>query len=112
MKAYEASAVIAAPPDIVWAVLTDAGSYGEWDSGATRRGADRAGERIKVTSEANPKRAFPVRVTELAPPARMTWSGGHAARVVPGRADVRLEPRGDDGRRSRCARSTRDRCCR
>ena len=69
MKAYEASAAIAAPPDIVWAVLTDAGAFGDWDSGAKVEGRIAQGERLKVTSEANPKRAFPVRVTELAAPA-------------------------------------------
>jgi len=94
MKAYEASAVIAAPPDIVWAVLTDAGSYWEWDSGARVEGRIASGERIKVTSEANPKRAFPVQVTELTPPARMTWSGGMPLGLFRGVRTFRLEPRG------------------
>jgi hypothetical protein len=33
-------------------------------------------EKIKVVSEANPKRAFPVKVTEFVPGERMVWSGG------------------------------------
>ena len=35
-QCHEASTVIAAPPDIVWAVLRDAGAYGDWDSGGER----------------------------------------------------------------------------
>ncbi len=97
MKAYEARAAIAAPHDIVWAVLTDAGAYGDWDSGAQVEGRIAQGEPLKVTSEANPKRAFPVRVTELAVPARMTWSGGMPLGLFRGVRTFRLEPRGDDG---------------
>lgn len=97
MKAYEASTVIAAPPDIVWTVLADAGSYGRWDSGARVEGRIASGERIKVTSEANPGRAFPVRVTELTPPSRMTWSGGMPLGLFRGVRTFRLEPRGGDG---------------
>jgi len=97
MKAYEASAAIAAPPDIVWAVLTDAGAFRDWDSGAKVEGRIAQGERLKVTSEANPKRAFPVRVTELAAPARMTWSGGMPLGLFRGVRTFRLEPRADDG---------------
>ena len=33
-------------------------------------------EQIKVVSEANPKRAFAVKVTEFVPGERMVWSGG------------------------------------
>ena len=34
------------------------------------------GEKIKVVSEANPSRAFPVTVTEFVPGRKMVWSGG------------------------------------
>ena len=50
-----------------------------------------------MTSEANPGRAFPVRVTELAPPRRMTWDGGMPLGLFRGVRTFRLEPRGDDG---------------
>ena len=33
MKAYEATASIAASPDAIWAVLTDAPNYTAWNSG-------------------------------------------------------------------------------
>src|SRR5690349_1170079 len=95
MKSYEASAAIAAPPDIVWAVLTDAGAYGEWDTGARVQGRIAHGQKRAVSSEAKPGRAFPVRVTELAAPARMTWSGGMPLGLFRGVRTFRLEPQGD-----------------
>src|ERR1700750_2384899 len=88
MKSYEASATIEAPPEAGWNVLVDGGSYTDWDSGVLALEGDIAlGERLKVTSEANPKRAFPVRVTEVEPARSMRWSGGRAPpRVKRGRA--------------------------
>ena len=77
MKSYEATATIDAGQDAVWAVLTDAPAYSDWDSGVERvEGTIAPGEKIKVVSEANPGRAFPVKVTEFEPGRAMTWSGG------------------------------------
>jgi hypothetical protein len=77
MKHYEASATISAAPETIWEILADARAYADWDSGVERvEGRIAAGETIKVYSEANPGRAFPVKVTEFAPPRSMTWSGG------------------------------------
>jgi hypothetical protein len=36
MRAYEASASIDAPPDRIWAILTDGGGYSTSDSGVDR----------------------------------------------------------------------------
>jgi hypothetical protein len=95
MKAYEAEAVIDAPPSTVWAVLTDGDAYGEWDSGVRVEGRIARGERIRLTSEANPSRAFPVRVTELEAPRRMVFSGGMPLGLFRGVRSYRLEPRGE-----------------
>jgi hypothetical protein len=77
MRHYESSAEIAAPPEAVWAVLTDGPAYADWDSGVVRvDGRIAPQEKITVVSEANPKRAFPVKVTEFAPGERMVWGGG------------------------------------
>ena len=77
MKHYEASSSIDASPQVIWAILTDAPRYAEWDSGVTRvEGRIAPEEKIKVISEANPGRAFPVKVTEFTPDRKMTWSGG------------------------------------
>jgi hypothetical protein len=95
MKEYRAAATIEAPPETVWEVLTDGAAYGEWDSGVKVEGRIARGERIKLTSEANPGRAFPVRVTELEAPRRMTFSGGMPLGLFRGVRTYRLEPRGD-----------------
>jgi hypothetical protein len=49
----------------------------QWDSGVQKvDGRVAPGEKIKVVSEANPGRAFPVKVTEFEPARSMVWSGG------------------------------------
>ncbi len=96
MKSYEASATISAAPEAVWEILVDAGSYADWDSGVERvEGRIATGETIKVYSEANPGRAFPVKVTEFAPPRTMTWSGGLPLGLFRGVRVFALVP--DDG---------------
>jgi len=97
MRFYEASAPIAASPDMIWQILTDAAGYAAWDSGVTRvEGRIAPGERIKVVSEANPGRAFPVKVTEFTPARRMVWSGGMPLGLFRGVRTFTLSPDGDD----------------
>jgi hypothetical protein len=99
MKHYESAAEIDASPDAVWAVLTDAGAYPDWDSGVQSvEGTIAPGEQITVRSEANPGRAFPVKVTEFAPGQRMTWSGGMPLGLFKGVRTFALTPSGDGTR--------------
>ena len=99
MKHYESTALIQATPDAIWAILTDAPAYADWDSGVVRvEGAIAPQEKIKVVSEANPKRAFPVKVTEFAPGERMVWSGGMPLGMFKGVRTFRLTPNGDTTR--------------
>ncbi|MBV9279186.1 MAG: SRPBCC domain-containing protein [Chloroflexi bacterium] len=77
MKAFDATSLIQAGPDAIWAILTDGSGYTRWDSGVERvEGQIAPGERITVYSQVNPGRAFPVTVTEFNPGQRMVWSGG------------------------------------
>jgi len=95
MKSYESSATIDASPDAIWAVLTDAPSYAAWDSGVERvEGTIAPGETIKVHSQANPGRAFPVKVTDYKPAERMTWSGGMPLGLFKGVRTFTLVPAG------------------
>ncbi len=52
------------------------------------------GEKIKVYSEANPGRAFPVKVAELTS-GQMTWSGGMPLGLFKGVRTYRVVPEGD-----------------
>ena len=74
---YESQIEIDAPPDAVWAVLTDLPRWPAWRSAIARtEGTVEPGSRIKVWVEANPGRAFPLTVTELTRSRRMVLQGG------------------------------------
>ena len=93
MKHYEASSTIAAPPDAVWAILADAPAYSDWDSGVVRlEGKIGPGEKLKVTSEVNPKRAYPVKVTRFEPARAMAWTGGMPLGLMKGVRTFSLAP--------------------
>ncbi len=96
MRSYEASSTIAAGPDAIWAILTDAPGYADWDSGVQRvEGTIAPGEKITVVSEANPGRAFPVKVTGFEPGRAMTWAGGMPLGLFKGVRTFALAP--EDG---------------
>ncbi len=100
MRSYDASATIKASPEAIWAILTDAPGYQAWDSGIERvEGSIAPGSRLKVVSKANPGRAFPVKVTELSPARRMTWSGGMPLGLFKGVRTFTLVPEGNGATR-------------
>ena len=77
MKSHRAEVTIEASAEAIWAILIDGASYPDWDSGVISvEGTIAAGEKITVTSEANPKRGFAVTVSEFTPNERMVWTGG------------------------------------
>ena len=93
MKSYDASATIAAPPETIWSILTDTPAYAQWESGVrTVEGRIAPGEKIKVVSEANPGRAFPVKVTSFEPGRSMVWSGGMPLGLFTGVRTFTLTP--------------------
>ena len=96
MKSFEANAPIAASPEAIWAILTDAPNYPTWDSGVERvEGRIAPGERITVFSAVNPGRPFPVRVVEFSPGQRMVWAGGMPLGLFKGVRTFTLTPQGD-----------------
>ena len=100
MRSYEAGADIRADADTVWGILSDAAGYPTWDSGVERvEGRIGPGEKIKVVSEANPGRAFPVEVTEFSPGRSMTWSGGMPLGLFRGVRTFALTPQDGGGTR-------------
>ena len=88
--------MISATPEQVWAVLGDVARYPDWDSGVERvEGRLEHGAKLKVYSEVNPGRAFPVKVAELRPGEAMTWRGGMPLGLFKGVRTYRLTPTGD-----------------
>jgi hypothetical protein len=95
MKSYDVAETIDASPDEVWAVVEDIARYPDWDSGVRVEGRLAPDEKLKVYSEANPGRAFPVKVTELTPGRGMVWSGGMPLGLFKGVRTYRVAP--EDG---------------
>ena len=77
MEFYESRGDIAASPEQVWDILTDASGYTQWDSGVVRvDGAVGPGETFKIFSSVDPDRGFKTRVTDFVPDHSMVWVGG------------------------------------
>jgi hypothetical protein len=77
MKSFETSTVIHAAPTDIWAILTDAARWPEWNT--TIDGIDGQivpGGQVTVRAKASPGRAFPVKVSEFEPGRRMVWTAG------------------------------------
>jgi hypothetical protein len=96
MKSYEATSTIEASPETIWALLADAPGYSDWENGVVRvEGRIDPGATIKVVSEANPGRTFPVKVTEFSPGQKMVWSGGMPLGLFKGVRTFTLSPQGN-----------------
>ena len=77
MTEYATTVVIAAPPERVWEILTDASAYPDWKSTIISLGGTIAeGETIALVSTLNPKRTFNLKVSQVVPPTSMVWSDG------------------------------------
>jgi hypothetical protein len=77
MTTYSVSRSINAGPTTVWGLLTDSGSYPDWNPAVLGIEGDISpGETIKLTSIVNPERQFKLKVTGFDPPASMVWSEG------------------------------------
>ena len=74
---FEITATIDAPATEVWEVITDGERLTDWDSGVLRfEGRIAPGEKIRLWSQADPKRAFKLKVARFTPPRQMVWKGG------------------------------------
>jgi hypothetical protein len=95
-RLYEASSVIDAKPEAIWAVLTDGASWTSWDSAVARLdGRIAPGQKVTVYPEVNPNRGFAVTVVEFAPGQRMTWRGGMPLGLFTGTRTYTLTPQPD-----------------
>jgi uncharacterized protein YndB with AHSA1/START domain len=72
------AAEIAAPPERLWALLTNAADMPRWNSTVTQiEGWIAPGERLAIRVPIT-SRTFKVRVDIVEPPARLVWSVGSA----------------------------------
>jgi hypothetical protein len=96
MKSYSATTKIQASPDTIWGILTDAPHYPAWEPGVDHiEGTIAPGQKVTAYIKANPKQAFPARVTEFVPGRRMTWTGGMPLGLFKGVRTFTLNPQGD-----------------
>ena len=77
MKEFKASGLIRASAERVWSVLIATDKWPEWDPSCERiEGTPALGSKLKAFSKLSPGRGFAVKVSELSPNSKMTWSGG------------------------------------
>lgn len=97
MKTFASSITIQAAPETIWAILTDAPAYPEWNPTVDKvEGTIERGQKIKVFAKISPDRAFPVKVSEFKPSEKMVWSGGMPLGLFKGERTFTLTP-GADG---------------
>jgi hypothetical protein len=98
VKSFATSIVIAAAPEAIWRVLTDAPAYPRWNTTVTRvDGTVAMGQKITVHAKVAPGRAFPVKVVALDAPRRMVWSGGMPLGLFKGERVFELNPKDGGG---------------
>ncbi len=77
---YSVATRIAAPAPIVWALLTDAKAYREWNSTVVKLdGTIAKAETIHLVAKVAPDRTFDLKVSELVKEQRMVWEDGDGA---------------------------------
>ena len=99
MKEFSTTTTIRATPEAVWAILTDAPGYANWNPEIKRLDAPRGvtlGEKIRAHVVLHGGKVQPVgvRVTALEPPRRMVWTGGLPLGLFTGRRTFTITPVG------------------
>ena len=96
MATYLVHKTIAAPPEAIWALLTDAAGFPSWNPTVVSiEGQIEVGNRIKLVSTVNPKRAFKLTVEEMEKPNRMVWADGMPFGLFKGVRTYTLTPNAD-----------------
>ena len=96
MPHYETTRRIAASPQVIWSILTDTDRLQDGSFSILKiEGEIAEGETIILWSEADPKRAFPIRVNDVDAPRRMVWSNGMPFGLFKGTRVFEVAPDGD-----------------
>jgi uncharacterized protein YndB with AHSA1/START domain len=94
VREFEATAVIAAPRELVWQRLTDLATWPDWDSGVTATtGRFQVGAKVRITAEGKAGSGYPFRVTELVPPERLVLTGTTRLGLFTGVRTYQLTPK-------------------
>ena len=90
----EVHRTIDAPPDRVWALLTDGSGFASWNPTViSLDGRIEEGNTIELVSTLNPKRTFKLKVAEMRPPTTMRWSDGMPLGLFQGVRTYQLDAR-------------------
>lgn len=85
--------MIEARAETIWALLTDAARYPQWNSTVEKiDGQIAAGGKLTVHAKAAPGHAFPLTVSEFMPLHRMVWIGGMPLGLFTGTRSFTLAP--------------------
>lgn len=77
---YRIGVNVTAPPEQVWAVLTNAEDYPTWNSTVVSLdGVIAKGEEIELKSTVDPKRTFELEVSTFEPARKLVWEDGNNA---------------------------------
>ena len=75
---YRIGVRIAAAPQKVWALLTNAAAFPNWNSEVLGIDGNIAlGERIKLKAKVAPDRTFPLKVSAFEPAKKLVWEDGN-----------------------------------
>jgi hypothetical protein len=98
MKKFSVTTTIRAAPHTIWALLTNAAEYPDWNPTVEKiEGRIAAGEKVTIHPKPNPGRVFPTNVIEFDPGKTMKWSGGMPLGLFKGVRTFRLQAREDGG---------------
>jgi hypothetical protein len=90
---FDVKREIKASPAALWQALINPQQLQDGSFGITRiEGEIAPGAKVKVWSEVNPGRAFPLKVTHFQPGVRMVWEGGVPFGLFKGVREFTLTP--------------------
>ena len=93
---YSVRRTINAEPQKIWDLLTDAGSYADWNPTIIEiEGPIAQGQTVQLKSIVNPKRTFKLKVDEVDAPHRMVWWDGMPLGLFKGVREYKLTPQED-----------------
>jgi uncharacterized protein YndB with AHSA1/START domain len=91
---YRIGVTITAAPEKVWALLTNAAAFPQWNSEVLGiEGTIALGEKIKLKAKIAPDRTFPLRVSAFEPGRKLVWEDGN--KIFKGVRTFTLTPNAD-----------------